>query len=274
MIKVAAIQMNSTDKRDLNIEKAERFIKQASSGGAELIALPEYFSYLSSEGEEIPYAEPIGGELIERMRNLAKDLGIFLLCGSIPEKIKRSKKIYNTSVLIDPKGKSIGVYRKIHLFNINIKGKAAFQESNYYEGGKDVVLVKTDKGKWGMTICYDLRFPELFRSLTLKGAEIIFVPSAFTSYTGMFHWMALLRARAIENQVYIVAPAQAGRHSEKRSSYGHSAIIDPWGKVVALLQDGEGVVTARLDFQYLKRVRNSFPCLEHITRKLIPRRWH
>ena len=273
MIKAAAIQMNSTDKRDLNIEKAEQFIRQAALEGAELVTLPEYFSYLSSEGEEIPFAEPVDGQLIVRMKKLAQELGIFLLCGSIPEKIKRSNKIFNTSVLIDPKGKTIGIYRKIHLFNINIKGKAAFQESNYYEGGKDVVLVKTDRGKWGMTVCYDLRFPELFRSLTLKGAEIIFVPSAFTSYTGMFHWMALLRARAIENQVYIVAPAQAGTHSAKRSSYGYSAIIDPWGKVIALLQDGEGVITAKLDLQYLKRVRSSFPCLDHVSRRLIPRRW-
>ncbi len=274
MINVAAIQMNSTDNRELNIEKAEKFVKEATDNGAELVALPEYFSYLSSEGEEIPFAEPLDGPLVERMRKLAKSLKIYLLCGSIPEKIKWSKKIYNTSVLISPKGKSIATYRKIHLFDIDIKGKAAFKESNFYEGGKDVILVKTDKGKWGMTVCYDLRFPELYRNLALKGAEVIFIPSAFTSYTGMFHWMALLRARAIENQVYIIAPAQVGKHSPKRSSYGNSAIINPWGKVIALLQDGEGIINANLDLKYLRELRKSFPCLEHVSRRITPRRWH
>ncbi len=274
MIQAAAVQMNSTDNRDLNIEKAEAFIRKAAADGAELVTLPEYFSYLSSEGEEIPFAEPLDGTLITKMRGIAKELGIYLLCGSVPEKIKRSSKIYNTSVLIDPRGKTVGSYRKMHLFDISIKGKAAFKESNYYEGGKDIVLVKTDKGKWGMTICYDLRFPELYRSLALKGAEVIFIPSAFTSYTGMFHWMALLRARAIENQVFVIAPAQVGTHSKKRSSYGHSSIIDPWGKIVALLQDGEGVISAKLDLQYQKNLRKSFPCLEHVSRRLVPRRWH
>lgn len=274
MIHVAAIQMNSTDNRDLNIEKAEKFVKEAADGGAELVALPEYFSYLSLEGEEIPFAEPLDGTLVKRMKKLAKDLGIYLLCGSIPEKIKRSKRIYNTSVFINSKGKTIATYRKIHLFDINIKGKAAFKESNFYEGGKDVVLVKTDNGKWGMSVCYDLRFPELYRSLALKGAEIIFIPSAFTSYTGMFHWMALLRARAIENQVYIIAPAQVGKHSPKRVSYGNSAIINPWGKVIALRQEGEGVIKAELDLKYLRELRRAFPCLEHVSKKLVPRRWH
>jgi predicted amidohydrolase len=274
MTQVAAIQMNSTDNRDLNIEKAENYVKEAVKGGAELVALPEYFSYLSTEGEEIPFAEPMDGPLVKKMRRLAKDLKIYLLCGSIPEKIKRSKRIYNTSILIHPKGKIIGTYRKIHLFDINIKGKAAFKESHFYEGGKEVVLVKTDKGKYGMTVCYDLRFPELYRTLALKGAEIIFIPSAFTSYTGMFHWMALLRARAIENQVYIIAPAQVGRHGPKRSSYGNSAIINPWGKVIALLQEGEGIIQANIDLKYLKELRKSFPCLEHVSKKLVPRRWH
>lgn len=273
-MQVAAIQMNSTDNRDLNIEKAEKFVRDAAKGGAILVTLPEYFSYLSAEGEEIPFAEPIDGPLVKSMRKLAKELGIYLLCGSIPEKIKRSKRIYNTSLLINPKGKTIATYRKIHLFDINIKGKAAFKESNFYEGGKDVVLVKTEKGKWGMTVCYDLRFPELYRTLALKGAEIIFIPSAFTAYTGMFHWMTLLRARAIENQVYIIAPAQVGKHSPKRSSYGNSAIINPWGKVIALQQEGEGIIKAKIDLKYLSELRKSFPCLEHVSKKIVPRRWH
>ncbi len=273
-MQVAAIQMNSTDNRDLNIEKAEKFVREAAKEGAILVTLPEYFSYLSAEGEEIPFAEPIDGPLVNSMKKLAKELGIYLLCGSIPEKIKRSKRIYNTSLLINPKGKTIATYRKIHLFDINIKGKAAFKESNFYEGGKDVVLVKTEKGKWGMTVCYDLRFPELYRTLALKGAEIIFIPSAFTAYTGMFHWMALLRARAIENQVYIIAPAQVGKHSPKRSSYGNSAIINPWGKIIAHQQEGEGIINAKIDLKYLCELRKSFPCLEHVSKKLVPRRWH
>jgi predicted amidohydrolase len=272
---VAAVQMTSTEDRKKNLATAERLAREAAGAGAHLVALPENFAYLRAEGSRIRFSEGLDGDLVEWISSLARELDVHLLAGSIPEKIRRSPRIYNTSILFGPDGKRLGLYRKIHLFDINIRGGAVFMESKTVAPGSDPVVLDTDLGRLGLSVCYDLRFPELYRRLAIMGAQVLFVPSAFTSYTGRFHWMTLLRARAIENQCWVVAPAQVGRHSARRRSHGETAIIDPWGTVVAVMDKGEGVVTARIDLDKVARVRRGLPALDHVRRRLfqpLPRR--
>lgn len=261
---VAAIQLTSTDNIQSNLERAELFIRQAASRGAQIVSLPENFAFLRSEGESVSCAQTLPGEFIERLQLLAKQLNIHILCGSIPEKILSSEKIYNTSVLLNPAGALAAVYRKIHLFDIAMEGRASFQESKLVEGGIDTVTAETEFGIIGLTICYDLRFPELYRRLTLSGARMIFVPSAFTEFTGKDHWEVLLRARAIENQIFIIAAAQYGQHNPKRRSYGRSMIIDPWGNILAQAPDNECVILAELNLNQQDEIRKQLPCLHHI----------
>jgi predicted amidohydrolase len=272
---VAAVQMTSTEDRKKNLAKAERFAREAADAGAHLVAFPENFAYLRAEGSRIRFSEGLDGDLVKWISSLAQELGVHLLGGSIPEKTRRSSRIYNTSILFGPDGRRLGLYRKIHLFDINIRGGAVFMESRTVAPGSDPVVLDTDLGRLGLSVCYDLRFPELYRRLAIMGAQVLFVPSAFTSYTGRFHWMTLLRARAIENQCWVVAPAQVGRHSARRTSHGETAIIDPWGTVVAVREKGEGVVTARIDLDKVARVRRGLPALDHVRRGLfgpLPRR--
>ena len=259
----AVVQMTSTDNVKDNINRAEKFIYQSVRRGASLVALPENFAYLRSEAESIDYRQTIDGELVAWMRKLSIDLGIYLLAGSFPE-ASESGKIYNSSLLFSPKGEMVAHYRKIHLFDATLSDGTVLTESRFVEPGSDLVVGKINNRVAGLTICYDLRFPEIFRRLALQGAEMIFVPSAFTMQTGRDHWEALLRARAIENQVYIIAPAQYGQHNPRRASYGRAMIIDPWGTVMAKASDREGVVMAELDFEYLARVRAMMPCQQHI----------
>jgi predicted amidohydrolase len=262
-VSVAAVQMTSVEDWQVNLRKAEDLVKEAAARGAQIVALPENFAYLRAEGEQIPCAQSIEGEFIQRMKALTAEHRIYLLCGTIPEKTEGAQ-IYNTSVLLDPAGRAIAVYRKIHLFDVNLPGRAVFQESKLVRAGHDLVTAQTEFGTVGLTVCYDLRFPELFRRLTLSGARMIFVPSAFTEYTGKDHWEVLLRARAIENQVYIIAPAQFGQHNPKRRSYGKALIVDPWGTVLAKAADQEGVILADVDFHFQDKIRRELPCLEHI----------
>lgn len=263
-VTVAAIQMTSTDDWESNLRKAKEFVACAADRGAKIVALPENFAYLRSEGEEIPCGQTLEGEFLQSMKMLAAGHRIHLLCGTIPEAIPESRQVYNTSVLLDPNAEMIAVYRKIHLFDVKLEGRAVFQESKFVRSGREVVCAETKYGGMGLTVCYDLRFPELFRILTLMGSRIIFVPSAFTEYTGKDHWQVLLQARAIENQVYLIAPAQFGAHNQKRRSYGRSMIVDPWGNIVACAQDQEGPVLAEIDFQLQDKIRKELPCLEHI----------
>lgn len=270
--RVAAVQMNSTESLERNLGIAEYLARRAVDAGASLVALPEHFACIRSEGKPNPHVEPLDGPIVGWVRNLATELGCWILAGSFAEKIARGRLAHNTSVLCAPTGETAAVYRKMHLFDARIRGRAVLQESKTVAPGDRPVTVSTPLGCLGLSICYDLRFPELYRHLVADGAQVIFVPSAFTDYTGRHHWMPLLRARAIENQCWIVAPAQVGRHDATRASHGHSAILDPWGNVVALLETGEGIVSAEIDLKHLRRVRADLPCLEHARPELLGRK--
>jgi predicted amidohydrolase len=269
--KVAAIQLNSTTDVERNVERALARIREAARAGARLIALPENFAYLRAEGSRVDYRQTLDGPLVERFRAEARRLRRYLLLGSIPEGGARARRIHNTSVLIGPRGTVLASYRKMHLFDIDVKGGAVLQESLTVAPGRSPTVAATPLGKLGLSICYDLRFPELYRRMALEGAQVLFVPAAFTAFTGPHHWLPLLRARAIENQCWVVAPAQVGRHSADRRSHGETAIVDPWGKVVARRLRGEGVVAATVDLRALARIRRGLPCLDHVRPQLFRR---
>jgi predicted amidohydrolase len=267
--RVAAVQMTSTDDRHRNLGVAEYLVRRAADSGAKLVALPEHFAAIPVREDYRRDAEPLDGDLARWLRNLATELGCYILGGSFPERIPRRRVVFNTSLLLAPTGETLAAYRKMHLFDIDMPGRAVFKESRTVAAGPSPITVETPLGVLGLSICYDLRFPELYRHLALHGGQVLFVPSAFTAYTGRHHWMALLRARAIENQCWIVAPAQVGRHNARRESHGHSAVIDPWGNVVALLEDEEGVITAEIDLRLLRKIRSDLPCLRHARGELL-----
>ncbi len=260
----AAIQLNAGSDKKLNIENAVKLIKKAAHRGAKLIALPEVFNWRGVRKEIPDNCESIPGPTSLRMSELAATLKIFLLCGSIIQTNHEGSRPFNTSFLINPRGKIIALYRKIHLFKIHQRGKSAIDETRIYSSGDEVVTTRIPFCKVGFTICYDLRFPELFRRLADNGAGIIFVPSSFTYETGKAHWEILLRARAIENQAYIIAPNQYGKDPSGNSHYGHSMIVDPWGTVIGQCSNGEKIIYGELDINYLKKVRKILPSLKHI----------
>jgi predicted amidohydrolase len=267
----AAIQICAKDDQDGNLKKVADFVRLAKSYGARLVMTPENTAFLGPQFHKIEKAEPLDGPICQFFSNLAKELEIYLLIGSLAEQIRLSngeidtKKCYNTSVFFNPKGERIAYYRKIHLFDVDVPNGPSIKESDFIEPGDQVVVVDTELGKIGLSICYDLRFPELYAELTKQGAQIITVPSAFTLTTGKDHWHALLRARAIENQVWVIAPGQWGQHDEKgqRQSYGHSVIIDPWGNVSADKGQGEGICLAEIDLQRVNQVRSAIPVHLH-----------
>ncbi|MGE5220625.1 MAG: carbon-nitrogen hydrolase family protein [Chloroflexota bacterium] len=259
----AAVQMLAGSDMAANLIEAERRVRQAALAGARVIALPEVFIWRGSKKLEKDHAEPIPGPSSRAMAELARDLKIYLLAGSILEAIPGSDKVYNTSLLFDPQGKQLASYRKIHLFDVDLANGVSLRESNTRAHGDSVVVGATELCTMGLSICYDLRFPELYRGLVEHGAELIFVPAAFTAFTGEAHWESLLRARAIENQAYVVAPAQFGESAHSFKTHGHSMIVDPWGKILAELPDGPGFITAEIDLDYLARVRAELPALEH-----------
>lgn len=259
----AAIQMLASPNKDANLKEAEAKVREAAHRGAKVVALPEVFNWRGGKGEEKVFAEKIPGPTSHLMANLAKELQIFLLAGSLLEEIPGNNKVYNTSLFFDPKGDLLARYRKIHLFDVHIERGISTMESESRQPGGEVVVADTGLCPMGLTICYDLRFPELFRALAAKGAQLIFVPSAFTELTGEAHWEPLLRARAIENQVYIVAPDQVGKNPKSFATYGNSMIVDPWGRVLARASDFPGVVFAEIDLTYLAKVRAELPVLSH-----------
>ncbi|MFC4409969.1 carbon-nitrogen hydrolase family protein [Chungangia koreensis] len=262
-MKVAVVQMNTKSNKEENLQKAEGFIRQAADNGATLVSLPEYFNYMGEEAGKLANAEEIAnGQTVELLSDLAKQNEIYIHAGSMIEKHSEQKS-YNTSLVIAPNGKIIGKYHKIHLFDIAINGVSSYMESNSIEGGDSSEMVELPFGKAGMAICYDLRFPELFRKYALEGCNILFLPAAFTQYTGMLHWETLLRARAIENQCYVIAAGQIGSHLPGKVCYGNSMIIDPWGTVVARAPEKEGVIYAELEEERVKSARESIPCLTH-----------
>jgi predicted amidohydrolase len=226
------------------------------------VALPEYVDYLGEREGKEAIAETIPGPTSERFAAKAQEHGIHLLGGSVHERTDTPGKFYNTSVLYGPNGDILAKYRKIHLFDIDITGNVSANESATIEPGEEIVTADVDGHTVGLTICYDLRFPELYRLLALDGAEVLFVPAAFTMFTGKDHWHVLLRARAIENQAFVIAPGQVGAHEPNNSQcYGHSVVIDPWGVVLADGANSEGVVVTDLDFEHLRKMRREVPSL-------------
>jgi predicted amidohydrolase len=258
---VAAVQMNSTADKSENLEVATRLIGTAVERGAELIALPELFNCLAHPDEIVAQAEPIPGPTCDLMSEMAAGYKVTIVAGSIAER-DSTNKIYNTSVIFGPDGSQLAQYRKLHLFDIDLPN-VTFCESRFMEHGNQLSVTNTSVGRLGQGTCYDLRFPELFRRLVELDAEIFVIPAAFTLATGRDHWEVLLRARAIENQVYVIAPDQFGRHGEGLHTFGRSMIIDPWGTVLATVPDGEGVVTAEIDLDQLRQIRSRLPCLQH-----------
>ena len=259
---IAALQMCSRQNRDDNLAQAQTLLEKAVRKGAQIVALPENFSFLDSEGEKLAVVEDLQrGPSIRLLREFAKANNVTIVGGSIP--LRAGSKVTNTCLVFDPSGDIIARYDKIHLFDIFLDEAHHFQESQYIAPGSELVTFEAYGQIMGLSICYDLRFPELFRRLAMRGANVLFVPSAFTWRTGTYHWEALLRARAIENLCYVVAPAQQGQHNEHRESFGHAMIIDPWGQVLAQAPDRPSVVVAELDFVYQARTRQKLPCLDH-----------
>ncbi len=256
--------MLALEEKAANIAQAEKWIRMAAAQGARVVALPEVFAWRGVKKEERQAAEPIPGPTSERLAVLARELSIYILGGSILEQVPENDKAFNTSPLFSPQGSLLARYRKIHLFDVDMKEGVSTRESDTRACGDAVVVAETDLCPMGLSICYDIRFPELYRKMAARGAQLMFVPSAFTAYTGKAHWEPLLRARAIENQSYIIAPAQFGKHPKSFETHGHSMVVDPWGKILAQLPDGPGVVLAEIDLDYLLKVRTELPCLKHV----------
>jgi len=259
-LRVAAVQLNSNGDKGRNLAAAERLVRESAAGGAEFVALPEKWNLLAGGEELVAGAEPLDGPSLTAARGWARELRIHLLAGSISERGAEGEKASNTSVLIGPDGEDLAVYRKIHMFDVDAGG-VSYRESEHERAGSEPVTAVVGDLVLGMTVCYDLRFPELFRILALRGARIVAVPSAFTLATGRDHWEVLLRARAIEDQVFVLAPNQSGEAPPHYSSFGRSMIVDPWGVVLATAPDGEGFVVADLDLAAQDRVRESLPSL-------------
>jgi predicted amidohydrolase len=260
---VAAAQMTSTADRRRNLETSVRLVHEAADLGAKLVGLPENFSFMGREEDRIAGAETVDGPTLSALREVARRREIHVIAGSIPEKIDVPGKTANTSVLIAEDGSIAAVYRKIHLFDVAIPDGARYAESQTVEPGDTPVVARSALGNIGLTVCYDLRFPELYRHLTASGAEILSIPSAFTLFTGKDHWEVLLRARAIENLAYVLAPAQVGRHSPSRVTFGNAMVVDPWGVVLARCPDGEGVCVGPVKRERLEQVRREMPALSH-----------
>lgn len=258
----AAIQMSSTPNKGENLDTAERLMRSAVSSGAGLIALPELWNCHGLEDVYRENAEPVPGPTTEFLGGLAGELGVYLLGGSILEGGPQATKLDNTSTFFGPDGRMSAVYRKIHLFDVKAPDRECL-ESRTIAAGTEIVTVKAGAATIGLSVCYDVRFPELYRLLALRGAEVLAVPAAFTLQTGKDHWELLLRARAVENQAYVVAPAQWGRKADGRWTYGRSIIVDPWGTVLAQCPDRDGFALAALDLDYLDRFREDFPALKN-----------
>ncbi|MDH3402157.1 MAG: carbon-nitrogen hydrolase family protein [Acidobacteriota bacterium] len=261
----AAVQMTATSDAEGNWRSARELVERAAALGARLVATPENTNYLGPHEEKVRLAERLDGPTCLRFTELARKLGIFLLLGSFNERSPDPARCYNTSVLFGPDGEQLAVYRKIHLFDIDLSADVRFRESATVEPGAEVVVADTSLARLGMSICYDLRFPELYARLALAGAEILAVPSAFTLRTGKDHWHPLLRARAIETQCWVIAPAQTGVHDDGglRESFGHAMIVDPWGHVVAMAPDGPGLAVAEIDLERVASVRRAMPVAQH-----------
>ena len=260
-IRVACVQLTSRADKAANLEKTERLVAKAAASGADVVLLPEKWNAIGGVDTLQEAAETLeGGESVEAMRGWASRHGITLVGGSITERREGREKLSNTSLVFDPDGELVAVYRKIHLFDVDVGGQR-YRESEAEEPGDEPVVARLEGWPIGLTVCYDLRFPELYRILALEGAELVTVPAHFTLCTGKDHWHVLLRARAIENQNFVAAAAQIGETIPGKPSYGRSLIADPWGTVVAQAPDEETVISAELDRERLLEVRRNLPSL-------------
>jgi predicted amidohydrolase len=261
-MRAAAVQLQSTTETEANLASAERLVRAAAADGAELVVLPERLDIRGAARDYRDRAEPLDGRPIAWARGLARELGIDLLAGSVAERREGRERVSNTSVHVGPDGEIRALYRKIHMFDVEVGG-VDYRESEHSEPADEIVLSETANGiPLGLTICYDLRFPELYRILALRGARIVTVPANFTRITGEAHWEVLLRARAIENQVFVIAPGQGNRPGPEGDSYGNSMIVDPWGEVLARAPaEGEHVIAADLDLARQDEVREKLPSL-------------
>ena len=267
----AVVQLSSSSDGEGSCREAEALVRKAAARGAVLVATPENTNYLGPHEEKVRLAEGLDGPTCTRFAALARELGIHLLLGSFNERAALDEedepagRCHNTSVLFGPDGGVLAVYRKIHLFDVAVPPDVVFQESATVAAGSEAVIAETPLAWIGLSICYDLRFPELYRALVENGAEVLAVPSAFTLATGKDHWEPLLRARAIENQAWVLAPAQHGRHDDGglRQSWGHAMIVGPWGEVVAQVSDGPGVAVAEIDLARQRAIRERLPALRH-----------
>jgi predicted amidohydrolase len=262
----AVVQMSSTSDEAANWAQARELVERAAGYGAAWVGTPENTNYLGPHGEKVRRAEPLDGPTVGRFADLAARLGIHLLLGSFNERGPAADRCFNTSVLLGPDGAVLATYRKIHLFDVAVPGGVTFRESATVAPGVRPVVAATPLGRLGLSICYDLRFGELYRLLVADGAELLAVPSAFTLATGKDHWYPLLRARALETQCWLLAPAQVGRHDDQGlvESYGHAAIVDPWGQVVATAAAaGPGLALAEVDLGRVGRVRQAIPVADH-----------
>jgi predicted amidohydrolase len=260
---VAVLQMNSGEDKAANVETALRLIDEAAATGARLVVLPEIWPYLGSDAGNRANAELIPGPITDALAAKAKQHGIYVHGGSILEQRDGEPKLFNTTVVFDPSGELVAQYSKIHMFDVVLDGVASYRESNTVQRGEEIVTFDLDGTTVGLAICYDLRFPELFRILTLHGADVIVLPAAFTMTTGKDHWEVLIRARAIENQVYMVSCGQFGPDSSGKWCYGRSLIADPWGTVLATAPDRECVLRATVDLDYLQKVRRQVPSVQN-----------
>ncbi|XP_069463286.1 deaminated glutathione amidase isoform X2 [Ambystoma mexicanum] len=265
---VAVCQMTSTPDKEGNFITCSQLIREAAFRGASMVFLPEAFDYIGRSTEEtLNQSETLKGDLIQRYTNLARECRVWLSLGGFHERgseWETDQRIYNSHLIMDSKGSVVSVYHKTHLFDVELEGRVSLKESKFTIPGSEIPApVSTPVGKVGLAVCYDLRFPEMSLTQVQKGAEILTFPSAFTLTTGLAHWEVLLRARAIENQCYVIASAQTGSHSERRTSYGHAMVVDPWGSVIAQCQEGTGVCYAEVNLDYLHRIREEMPVSYH-----------
>ncbi len=260
-MRVAVCQLNAREDRTANLAVARQLLDRAAAAGADLAVLPEYVDHLGP-ADTAPKPEPVDGEFAEFFAGAARELRMWVLAGSFHEAGPDSGHTYNTSLVFDRDGALAATYRKIHLYDVEIAGRVSYQESRTVAGGAEPVVADVDGVRVGLSICYDLRFPELYRRLAVEGgAQVLAVPAAFMLHTGRDHWEVLLRARAIENQCYVVAAGQIGDHEPGRTCFGRSMVIDPWGTVVAQAPDTVGMVVADLDLDRLTRIRRELPSL-------------
>lgn len=260
---MAVCQMDSKNDKKANVQSATSLLDKAGQKGADMAALPEMFTFIGNKERYRSVAEKIPGPVTEEIAGKAKEHDMWVHGGSMFEVAEEDGKVHNTTVVFDPKGKRRATYRKIHLFDVEIGEEVIAQESERVVPGDRVVSLDTELGTVGLTICYDLRFPGLFSELAERGADMIFVPAAFTKHTGKDHWETMLRTRAIETQSYVVAPGQIGDKPNSVPKYGRSLIADPWGNVIAKASDTEEVITADINFSHLNTIRKELPSLDH-----------